>query len=133
MQQGEVREVQEWVQRESAVVEGLLSEVRKVIVGQRHLLDRMMIGLLADGHLLLEGVPGLAKTLAVSSLAGAVRGTFHRVQFTPDLLPADLTGTLIYNQKSGEFEPRKGVSVHLSSACPDKALFHLVAARLKPG
>jgi MoxR-like ATPase len=108
MQQGDVGEVQEWVQRESAVVERLLSEVRKVIVGQRHLLDRLMIGLLADGHILLEGVPGLAKTLAVRSLAGAVNGTFHRVQFTPDLLPADLTGTLIYNQRSGDFEPRKG-------------------------
>jgi MoxR-like ATPase len=108
MQQGEVREVQEWVQRESAVIERLLTEVRKVIVGQRYLLDRLMIGLLADGHLLLEGVPGLAKTLAVRSLAGAVNARFQRVQFTPDLLPADLTGTLIYNQKSGDFEPRKG-------------------------
>jgi len=89
-------------------MERLLSEVRKVIVGQRYLLDRMLIGLLADGHLLLEGVPGLAKTLAVRSLAGAVHGSFQRVQFTPDLLPADLTGTLIYNQKTGDFEPRKG-------------------------
>ncbi|NIL99498.1 MAG: AAA domain-containing protein [Acidobacteria bacterium] len=108
MHQGEVREVQEWVQRESAVIETLLTEIRKVIVGQDYLLDRMMIGVLADGHLLLEGVPGLAKTLAVSSLASAVHAKFQRVQFTPDLLPADLTGTLIYNQKSGEFEPRKG-------------------------
>jgi len=90
------------------MVERLLGEVRKVIVGQRYLLDRMMIGLLADGHLLLEGVPGLAKTLAVRSLAGAVRGEFQRVQFTPDLLPADLTGTLVYNQKDGSFVPRKG-------------------------
>ena len=106
--QGDVQAVQEWVQRESAVVEKLLTEVRKVIVGQRYLLDRMMIGLLADGHLLLEGVPGLAKTLSVSSVATAVHGSFQRVQFTPDLLPADLTGTLIYNQKEGTFEPRKG-------------------------
>jgi len=104
----DVQAVQEWVQRESAVVERLLTEVRKVIVGQRYLLDRMMIGLLADGHLLLEGVPGLAKTLAVRSLASAVQGSFQRVQFTPDLLPADLTGTLIYNQKDGSFVPRKG-------------------------
>jgi len=104
----DVQSVQEWVQREMAVVERLLDEVRKVIVGQRYLLDRMMIGLLADGHLLLEGVPGLAKTLAVRSLAGAVRGSFQRIQFTPDLLPADLTGTLIYNQKDGTFEPRRG-------------------------
>ena len=109
MQQGEVQEVQEWVQREAAVIERLLSEVRKVIVGQRYLLDRMMIGLLADGHLLLEGVPGLAKTLAVQSMANAVQARFQRVQFTPDLLPADLTGTLIYNQRSGDFEPRKGL------------------------
>jgi MoxR-like ATPase len=104
----DVQAVQEWVQRESAVVEKLLAEVRKVIVGQRYLLDRMVIGLLADGHLLLEGVPGLAKTLAVSTLATAVKGSFQRIQFTPDLLPADLTGTLIYNQKDGTFVPRKG-------------------------
>jgi MoxR-like ATPase len=104
----DVQAVQEWVQRESAVVEQLLTEVRKVIVGQRYLLDRMVIGLLAQGHLLLEGVPGLAKTLAVSTLATAVRGSFQRIQFTPDLLPADLTGTLIYNQKEGTFVARKG-------------------------
>ena len=108
MEQGDVQAVQEWVQKESAVLEGLAAEVRKVIVGQRYLLDRMLIGVLAEGHLLLEGVPGLAKTLAVRSLADAVQGSFQRVQFTPDLLPADLTGTLIYNQRSGEFEPRKG-------------------------
>jgi MoxR-like ATPase len=104
----DVQAVQEWVQRESAMIERLLAEIRKVIVGQRYLLDRMMIGLLADGHLLLEGVPGLAKTLAVRSLAASVKGSFQRLQFTPDLLPADLTGTLIYNQKDGSFEPRKG-------------------------
>jgi MoxR-like ATPase len=106
--QGDVQSVQDWVQRESAVLEKLLAEVRKVIVGQRYLIDRMMIGLLGDGHLLLEGVPGLAKTLSVSTLAAAVHGSFQRVQFTPDLLPADLTGTLIYNQKDGSFVPRKG-------------------------
>ena len=104
----DVQSVQEWVQRESAVVEQLLAEVRKVIVGQRYLLDRMVIGLLTRGHLLLEGVPGLAKTLAVRTVAAAVQGTFQRIQFTPDLLPADLTGTLIYNQKDGTFVPRKG-------------------------
>jgi MoxR-like ATPase len=104
----DVQAVQEWVQRESAVVEQLLAEVRKVIVGQRYLLERMVIGLLADGHLLLEGVPGLAKTLAVSTLARAIRGSFQRIQFTPDLLPADLTGTLVYNQRDGTFVPRKG-------------------------
>ena len=105
---GDVQEVQERVQREAAVLEQLLGEVRKVIVGQRYLLDRMVIGLLAGGHLLLEGVPGLAKTLSVRTLAAAVRGSFRRIQFTPDLLPADLTGTLVYNQKDGNFVPRKG-------------------------
>jgi len=103
-----VQAVQDRVQREAAVVEQLLGEVRRVIVGQRYLLDRMVIGLLTRGHLLLEGVPGLAKTLAVRSFAGAVSGTFSRIQFTPDLLPADLTGTLIYNQKEGTFAPRRG-------------------------
>jgi len=106
--QGDVQSVQEWVQREAAVVEGLLTEVRRVIVGQRYLLDRMAIGLLARGHLLLEGVPGLAKTLAVRSFASAVRASFQRVQFTPDLLPADLTGTMVYNQREGNFSARKG-------------------------
>jgi MoxR-like ATPase len=100
--------VQEWVERESGVVERLLGEVRKVIVGQRYLLDRLVIGVLTRGHLLLEGVPGLAKTLAVRTLARAVQGSFQRIQFTPDLLPADLTGTLIYNQKEGTFVARKG-------------------------
>jgi MoxR-like ATPase len=104
----EVQAIQERVQRESAVVEQLLAEVRKVIVGQRYLLERMVIGLLARGHLLLEGVPGLAKTLAVRTFAAAIRGSFQRIQFTPDLLPADLTGTLVYNQKDGTFVPRKG-------------------------
>jgi len=103
-----VQSVQDRVQREAAVVEQLLTEVRRVIVGQKYLLERMVIGLLTRGHLLLEGVPGLAKTLAVRSLASAVHGGFQRVQFTPDLLPADLTGTLIYNQKDGTFVPRKG-------------------------
>jgi MoxR-like ATPase len=103
-----VQVVQDRVQREAAVVEQLLVEVRRVIVGQKYLLERMAIGLLTRGHLLLEGVPGLAKTLAVRSFAGAIDGTFQRIQFTPDLLPADLTGTLIFNQKEGTFVPRKG-------------------------
>ncbi len=106
--QHDVQAVQEKVQQEAAIVEQLLTEVRRVIVGQRYLLERMMIGLLTRGHLLLEGVPGLAKTLAVRTFARAVRGEFQRIQFTPDLLPADLTGTLIYNQKEGTFVPRKG-------------------------
>ena len=104
----DVQAVQDRVQREGAVVEQLLAEVRKVIVGQRYLLDRMVIGLLTRGHMLLEGVPGLAKTLAVRTLAAAMHGSFQRIQFTPDLLPADLTGTLIYIQKEGSFTPRKG-------------------------
>jgi len=105
---GDVQSVQEWVQREAGTIEGLLAEVRKVIVGQRYLLERMVIGLLADGHLLLEGVPGLAKTLSVQTLSDCMSGRFQRIQFTPDLLPADLTGTLIYNQKDGDFVPHKG-------------------------
>jgi len=104
----DVQAVQERVQQEAAVIEQLVAEIRKVIVGQRYLVDRMLIGLLSRGHLLLEGVPGLAKTLAVRSMAGAVRGSFQRIQFTPDLLPADLTGTLIYDQRTSGFHPRKG-------------------------
>ena len=103
-----VQAVQERVQREAAAIEAVLSEVRRVIVGQKYLLDRMAIGLLARGHLLLEGVPGLAKTLAVRTFAGALDASFQRIQFTPDLLPADLTGTLIYSPKDGTFSARKG-------------------------
>ena len=104
----DIAALNERVQLESKIVRTVLLEVGKVIVGQRHLLERMMIGLLCRGHLLLEGVPGLAKTLSVSTLAAAVDVGFKRIQFTPDLLPADITGTLIYNQKDGNFVPRKG-------------------------
>jgi MoxR-like ATPase len=83
-------------------------EISKVIVGQRAMLDRLLVALLADGHVLLEGVPGLAKTLAVRTLAATIRGGFHRIQFTPDLLPSDLVGTMIYNQRSGDFTVQKG-------------------------
>jgi len=96
------------VQVRSAFVEALLGEVRKSIVGQKYLLDRLLIGILAGGHVLVEGVPGLAKTLAVRSFAAAIRATFQRIQFTPDLLPADLIGTLIFNPRDGSFTPRKG-------------------------
>jgi len=96
------------IREESRIVGTVLDEVGKVIVGQRYLLERMMIGLLCRGHLLLEGVPGLAKTLSVSTLAATIDVGFKRIQFTPDLLPADITGTLIYNQKDGSFVPRKG-------------------------
>jgi len=104
----DVRQINERVARESVFVEQILGEVRKVIVGQKALLDRLLIGLLADGHLLLEGVPGLAKTLSVKTLADVIDAKFQRIQFTPDLLPADLVGTMIFNQKDGQFVPRKG-------------------------
>jgi len=92
----------------SAFVDRIQSEVGKVIVGQRYMIDRLLIGLLSNGHVLLEGVPGLAKTLTVKSLAQTIDAKFQRIQFTPDLLPADVVGTLIYNQKEGTFEPRRG-------------------------
>jgi len=103
-----IQAINERVQKEAIFVETLLSELRKVIVGQKTMLDRLLIGLLSRGHILLEGVPGLAKTLAVRSLADSIHGQFQRIQFTPDLLPADLVGTLIYNQKEGTFVPKKG-------------------------
>ncbi len=103
-----IQAINERVQKEAVFVETLLAELRKVIVGQQDMLDRLLIGLLSRGHVLLEGVPGLAKTLAVRSLADAVDCRFQRIQFTPDLLPADLVGTLIYNQKDGVFVPKKG-------------------------
>ena len=106
--QASIQEINERVQKEAIFVETLLAELRKVIVGQPEMLDRMLIGLLSRGHILLEGVPGLAKTLAVRSLADAIDCKFQRIQFTPDLLPADLVGTLIYNQKDGAFVPKKG-------------------------
>jgi MoxR-like ATPase len=93
---------------ESRLLGEVTEELGKVIVGQHAMLERMLIGLLADGHVLLEGVPGLAKTLAVRTLAATIAGGFHRIQFTPDLLPSDLIGTMIYNQRSGEFTVQKG-------------------------
>ena len=96
------------VERETFLLKQVETEIRKVIVGQDYLIDRLLVGLLTRGHLLIEGVPGLAKTLAVKTLARTVHIEFQRIQFTPDLLPADLIGTLVYDQKSGEFKPRKG-------------------------
>ena len=96
------------IEHESRIVGELMRELGRVIVGQRAMLERLIIGLLADGHVLLEGVPGLAKTLSVRTLAGAIEAAFHRIQFTPDLLPADLIGTMIYNQRSGDFAVQKG-------------------------
>ena len=108
MEQQDVRRLNDLVARESVFVEQVLGEIRKVIVGQKALLERLLIGLLADGHLLLEGVPGLAKTLSVKTLSDIIDLRFQRIQFTPDLLPADLIGTMIFNQKDGQFVARKG-------------------------
>ncbi len=96
------------VERETLTLKRVETEIRKVIVGQDYLVDRLLVGLLTRGHLLIEGVPGLAKTLAVKTLSRTLHIDFQRIQFTPDLLPADLIGTLIYDQKKGEFQPRKG-------------------------
>lgn len=104
----DIQALTEDVKQASAVVDRLTAEVSKVIVGQRYMVERVLIGILCGEHILLEGVPGLAKTLAVNTFARAIRGTFTRVQFTPDLLPADLVGTMIYDQKSGDFKAKKG-------------------------
>ncbi|MBI5124041.1 MAG: AAA family ATPase [Candidatus Omnitrophica bacterium] len=100
--------INEKVKKESAFVQKLMNEMEKVIVGQRYLLERLLVGLLANGHILIEGVPGLAKTLSVKVLAQSIKTKFQRIQFTPDLLPADLIGTLIYNPKDGAFTTKKG-------------------------
>src|SRR5215469_680127 len=104
----DIRAINEMIQRESAFVDLLKMEMDKVIVGQKYMVDRLLIGLLADGHILLEGVPGLAKTLAINTLAKTIEAHFSRIQFTPDLLPADLVGTMIYNQKKEDFLVKKG-------------------------
>jgi MoxR-like ATPase len=96
------------IQQESAFIERLRTEIGKVIVGQKYMVDRLLIGLLSNGHVLLEGVPGLAKTMTVRTLSAAIQTKFQRIQFTPDLLPADLVGTLIYDQKDGKFKTKKG-------------------------
>ena len=108
MESVNIKELNERIQKESAFVDLLSLEMGKVIVGQKHLVENHFIGLLAGGHILLEGVPGLAKTLAINTLSQAVNAKFSRIQFTPDLLPADVTGTLIYSQKNERFEVRKG-------------------------
>ena len=108
MESVNIKELNDRIQKESEFVDILQLEMGKVIVGQKHLVENLMIALLADGHILLEGMPGLAKTLAISTLAKAVNAKFSRIQFTPDLLPADVTGTLIYSQKKEEFEVHKG-------------------------
>jgi MoxR-like ATPase len=107
-QTADIRQLNEKIEKESSFVELIRMEMNKVIVGQKHLTDSLLIGLLANGHILLEGVPGLAKTLAIKSLAAIIDAKFSRIQFTPDLLPADLIGTLIYSQKKEEFIVKKG-------------------------
>ncbi|MEW6061419.1 MAG: MoxR family ATPase [Bacteroidota bacterium] len=104
----DIKAINEKIQKESAFVDLLTMEINKVIVGQKHMVERLLIGLLSNGHILLEGVPGLAKTLAIKTLAAAIDAKFQRIQFTPDLLPADLVGTLIYDQKEGKFKTKKG-------------------------
>lgn len=104
----DIKAIQEKVEKESIFVQQLLSEIEKVIVGQKYLVERLLIGLLADGHILIEGVPGLAKTLSVKTLSDIIQTKFQRIQFTPDLLPADLIGTLVYNPQNGNFTTKKG-------------------------
>ncbi len=104
----DIRAINEKIEKESAFVDLLNLEMNKVIVGQKHMIERLLIGLLGNGHILLEGVPGLAKTLAINTLAKAVKGSFSRIQFTPDLLPADVIGTMIYNIKDNDFSIKKG-------------------------
>jgi MoxR-like ATPase len=104
----DIQQIQSTVERESAFVQKLTTQIATVIVGQKYLIDRLLIGILANGHILIEGVPGLAKTLSVKSLSDAIRLKFQRIQFTPDLLPADLIGTQIYNPQKAEFSVRKG-------------------------
>jgi len=108
MPEHDLSEIEDRIATESAFVDELLEEMGRVIVGQRYMIERLLIGLLADGHVLLEGVPGLAKTLTVRTLSDAIGTGFQRIQFTPDLLPADLLGTQIYNQKTGSFSIKKG-------------------------
>ena len=104
----DLKVINEKVRQESLFVQAVMAEMGKVIVGQRYMIERLLIGVLGNGHVLLEGVPGLAKTMAVKTLSNCVQASFHRIQFTPDLLPADLIGTLIYNPKEGNFNIKKG-------------------------
>lgn len=104
----DIKAINEKIEKESAFIDLLMMEMNKVIVGQKHMVERLLIGLLGNGHILLEGVPGLAKTLAINTLSKAVHGNFSRIQFTPDLLPADVIGTMIYNVKDNDFSIKKG-------------------------
>ena len=104
----DIKELNDRIQRESSFVDLITMEMNKVIVGQKHLTECLLIGLLSDGHILLEGLPGLAKTLAINTLAQTINAGFSRIQFTPDLLPADVIGTMIYSPKTEEFNVKKG-------------------------
>ena len=108
MEQSDIRELNQHILKESEFLKRLDAEIRKVVIGQDALVERVLIGLLADGHILLEGVPGLAKTLLVKTVAQSIHSDFSRLQFTPDLLPADLIGTQIYNPRTTEFTVHKG-------------------------
>ena len=104
----DISQINEMIERESVFIDALTNEMNKVIVGQKHMVNALLIGLLGKGHILLEGVPGLAKTLSINTLAKSVHGSFSRIQFTPDLLPADVVGTMTYNIKQNEFSIKKG-------------------------
>lgn len=104
----EIKKIHDAIEKESIVVQTITNEISKAIVGQKYMINRLLVGLLADGHILIEGVPGLAKTYAVRTLANVIKTKFHRIQFTPDLLPADIIGTMIYNQRTNEFTVSKG-------------------------
>ncbi len=108
MESTDIKNITDVIKEEGSILSSLINEMGKVIVGQKHLIERLLIGILANGHILLEGVPGLAKTLSVMTMAKAMKIKYQRIQFTPDLLPADLIGTLIYNPRSGEFTTKKG-------------------------
>jgi MoxR-like ATPase len=108
----DIKQITEQVEKESIILREITAEMGKAVVGQHYLVERMLIGLLCDGHLLLEGVPGLAKTTAVKTLAATIRTTFHRIQFTPDLLPADILGTQVYRPETASFEVKKGPIFH---------------------
>ena len=104
----DIKKINEKIEKDSAFIDLLVLEINKSIVGQNNMIERLLIGLLGQGHILLEGVPGLAKTLAINTLSKAVKADFSRIQFTPDLMPSDLVGTMIYNQTTGEFAAKKG-------------------------
>src|SRR3954469_2351587 len=104
----DVQSLTEEIKLKSHFVDEILNEASKVVVGQKALLERLLLALLCEGHVLLEGLPGLAKTLTIKTMADVIQADFQRIQFTPDLLPADLVGTMIFNQKTGEFTPKKG-------------------------